>query len=115
MFLVLEPWTTPSAWDCEDDDSCTELEVNESEIPKEGPAIPWSDSEARRLLVQDIADGTVPSAPDASMPTREIFTSRPEYALYGYEYFPSRLSSLRRIVKRDMSRADDDKSPLPEF
>jgi hypothetical protein len=100
----------------EEDDNSTELEVSVSEIPKEQkPAIPWETSNARKLLVQDIADGTVPSRPDSSMPTREIFTSRPEYAEYGYALFSSRLSGLRKIVARDKSRADDDEACFNEF
>ena len=91
------------------------LEVPKAEIPREGPEISWTDSLARKLLVQDLAAGVVPREPDNSMPTSVIFTSRPEYAEYGYKNFSSRLSGLRKIVNRDMSRANKDKERFDEY
>ena len=87
-----------------EDDSQPEVPI--PDLPE--PEISWLDSQARALLMQDIIDGVVPPEPDNSMPTQTIFTSRPEYASYGYANFSSRLSSLRKIVARDKTRADDD-------
>lgn len=77
-------------------------------VDTDDPEVLWANSEARRLLAKDLADGVIPLEPCHSMPTREIFTSRPEYAEYGYTLFSSRLSGLRKIFARDMDQAKDD-------
>ena len=97
------------------DDSTTGSPLECSLPDQSEPAIPWADSKARALIVQDLANGVIPMEPDKSMPTQEIFTSHPELAEYGYRLFSSRLSSLRKIVKRDMSRANSDKERFKNF
>lgn len=79
------------------------------------PEIPWADSNARALLVKDLLAGVVPLEVDSAMPTQTIFTSRPEYAPYGYKNFSSRLSGLRKIVARDKTRADKDAEAFANF
>jgi len=81
----------------------------------DAPEIPWQDSKAKALLRQDIIDGIVPKIPSNSMPTNVIFTSRPEYAEYGYTQFGSRLSNLRKQVKRDLRRANEDRRRLENY
>jgi seryl-tRNA synthetase len=58
------------------------------------PDVPWGESKARDLLIQDIIDEVVPREPFPLMPCQVIFTSRPEYAEYGYKDFCNRLSHL---------------------
>lgn len=100
---------------CENnDDDSTALEVLESEIPDDAEES-WAKSKARQLLYQDLVDNVVPREPDASMPTKEIFTSRPEYAATGYKLFSSRLSTLRKIVRKDLNRAEDDQAAFDNF
>jgi hypothetical protein len=72
------------------------------------PEIPWAESKAKALLMQDIIDGVVPKNPCSTMPTNVIFTSRPEYAEYGYSAFSGRLSRLRAQINRELKRAEDD-------
>ena len=91
-----------------------DLEVPREEIPTAEDE-DWANSEARRLLYEDLKNGTVPDVPDASFPTNLIFTSRPEFAATGYRLFPSRLSSLRKIYRKDKGRADADLKLFNEF
>ena len=94
-----------------DDDSVLECTVPDFQEPE----IPWAESKARELLRQDIIDEVVPREPCASMPSNVIFTSRPEYAEYGYADFCNRLSRLRAQVKRDIKRTDEDLAAFLNF
>lgn len=98
-----------------DDNDTTDSPLECSLPDQTEPAVPWADSEARHILLKDLAEGVVPMEPDESMPTNVIFTSHPEFATYGYRLFSSRLSGLRKIVKRDMSRAETDKQRFINF
>ena len=94
--------------DNEVDEAAEQLAALGLPVNKEAPEIPWRHSKAKALLRQDILDNVVPKWLDASMPTDVIFTSRPEYVEYSYAYLSSHLSSLRRTVKKDSSRAKED-------
>ena len=74
------------------------------------PTIKWARSEAKRLLYNDIREGRVPGkAKDGEgksiMALKDIYALRPEFALYLYSLFSSRLSSLRTTVQDRDSRA----------
>jgi hypothetical protein len=80
------------------------------------PSIKWAESEAKRLLNQDIREGRVPAtAKDSSgkrtMALKDIYALPPEFQLYKYGNFSSRLSSLRAAIKdSDSESSADDKS-----
>lgn len=92
-------------------------ESNNNNLPEQPnePTVPWADSKARKLLVQDVLDGVVPLEPDNEMPLNVIFTSRPEFAEYGYTNFSSRLATIRHQTKRDNGRAADDLAAFEAF
>jgi len=62
------------------------------------PEIPWSESEAKCLLLKALLDRKIPWEPDPSMPTKDIYMSIPELSLYDYRLFSGRLSSMRATV-----------------
>ena len=98
------------------DDNASKESSLECDLPEsKEPEIPWAESKTRELLLQDIIDEVVPREPCSSMPSQTIFTSRPEYAEYGYEKFCSRLSRLRVQVKREVKRSDDDLAAFNNF
>jgi hypothetical protein len=86
----------------------------------EEPKISWKKSEAKRLLYKEIMDGEVPlEAKDdlglSTMPLSEIYVMHPQYALYSYDKFSSRLSSLRQTIKAANHRARDDEEAFQKY
>jgi hypothetical protein len=87
------------------------------------PKIKWKNSEAKRLLSKDIMDGLVPLAAfendDGKTPTfpplRDIYMTRPEFSLYKYDNFSSRLSSLRATIIDANTRAKDDEEAFKVY
>lgn len=75
----------------------------------------WKDSNARKLLFQDLVDGTVPLVHDPTFDTKDIYSYRPEYSATDWNKFGGRLSSLRDIVKASKKRADVDKKAFENF
>ena len=49
------------------------------------------------------------------MPLQDIITSRPEYVVYGYKNFLSRLSTIRAQVERDSTQTAGDLKALEAF
>ena len=91
----------------------------DSKEPKE-PKISWKKSEAKRLLYKGIMDGDVPlEAKDnlglQTIPLCDIYIMHPQYALYCYDKFPSRLSSLRKTIKEANARAKDDEETIQKY
>jgi hypothetical protein len=81
------------------------------------PSIKWAQSEAKFLLLrQDILEGRDPKAAkkdsDGKRTTalKQIYDLRPEFKLYNYSKFSSRLSSLRASIKDSESCSLDDES-----
>ena len=64
------------------------------ELPEKSEPNKWETSEARQLLYDDIKNGLV----DNDATPEEVYVMHPEYALYQYDKFPSRLKSLLKIV-----------------
>ena len=93
---------------------------NKAEDWKE-PKITWAKSKARNLLYNDLVSGVIPlgSKDETGRKTipslREIYAMHPEYALYHYSKFSSRVSSLRSIVKEGKSRAEADQRLFEAF
>ena len=86
--------------------------TNEVDFPQkqETGLPPWGESYARELLLDDLKQGLVPKTHQPLiMSTREIFSTRQEYKLYGYKNFYSRLSALREQLGTCDSQADKDK------
>jgi hypothetical protein len=79
--------------------------------------VKWKDSEARRLLYNDVRDGVIPLESKygdgtPTMTLQEIYVSRPEFAVYDYNKFSSRLATIRGIVKQFEERAAEDRAAL---
>jgi len=66
----------------------------------------WKDSDAQKLLVQDLSNGTIPS--DGSMDPKDVYLQRTEFTEFPYHGFASRLLSLRNSIqtKKDFAAAD---------
>ena len=89
-------------------------------IVEEGPEeelfdekiISWEDSHARKLLYNDLADGTIPlNGGDVAA----IYASRPDFAKYDESMFRDRLEALRDIVRKALGRKRDDKLAFDRF
>ena len=88
--------------------------MSEIEEPK------WKDSEARKLLYQDVLDGVVPlQAKDAqgrtTMKLKQIFSMHQEYSLFDYDKLSRRVSSIRAIVKKNKERSASDEQAFNTF
>jgi|688.fasta_scaffold477171_1 hypothetical protein len=86
----------------------------------EEPKIKWKDSKAKSLLHDDILNGIVPlKATDADNRSTgkllDIYNMHPEYAEYSYKKFSSRLSSIRKTISVNKSRAEDDRIALAKY
>ena len=69
------------------------------------PPSPWRNSNAKKLLKDDIANGHVSS----SMPAKDVYQMRSNvYKRYKFNNFKANLESLRKQVTRDKNRADED-------
>jgi hypothetical protein len=68
----------------------------------------WQNSEAKKLLLQDLHTGAIPLDGDLMTP-RDAYRQRPEFAEFdGYANFPSRLRGARQQVARLQNRAASD-------
>lgn len=78
---------------------------NEQEEAFPEPEITWAKSKAKKMLYQDIMDGIIPLEARGEdkygeeMGLKDIYLSRPEFALYSYKKFSGRISSLRNTIK----------------
>ncbi len=73
----------------------------------------WKDSQARRLLYNDVQEGLIPldAKYDDGTPTmtlQEIYISRADFAAYDYNKFSSRLATIRGRIKHFKERAGAD-------
>ena len=68
----------------------------------------WKSCQAKRILAQDIIDGTVKE----DTPWTEVFHSRPEYEATEERLFKGRLDRLRKAVGSAEHRATRDKQAL---
>jgi hypothetical protein len=60
----------------------------------------WKDSEAKRLLREDIISGVVL----ASMAANEVYDMRPEYKKWPYKNFQTNLRNLRKAIAHSYER-----------
>ena len=67
--------------------------------------IPWAKSDAKFYLREDVISGII----SKNMKAKDVYNMRPEYKEYKYENFRNNLLSLRKVVKRDLGRAELDK------
>ena len=79
------------------------------------PETKWQESKAYTLLYHDLVKARVPVHPRDDnnkiiMTWKEIYEMRPEYAQYDPDKFDGRLRGVRKIVKREQSRADNDQA-----
>ena len=80
----------------------------------------WAKSKAKRLLYDDIMNGTVPlEAKDANgkttMPLFTIYMLHEEYSKWEYKKFSARLSSIRKSIKDNNKRAKYDRSIFEKY
>eukprot|EP00536_Pseudo-nitzschia_multiseries_P007997 jgi/Psemu1/19273/gm1.19273_g len=77
--------------------------------PFQEPTIKWKNSVARKLLHKDMQDGIVPLEP-GGLTLKELYVMHPEYAEYAYQKFSSGVLSLWKSIKKNVSRAEEDKA-----
>eukprot|EP00536_Pseudo-nitzschia_multiseries_P008297 jgi/Psemu1/20145/gm1.20145_g len=68
-----------------------------------------SDQLLSGLCCWDMKDGIVPLEPGGLM-LKELYVMRPEYAECAYKEFSSRFLSLWKSIKKNLSRAEEDKA-----
>jgi hypothetical protein len=69
------------------------------------PPSPWRNSHAKQLLKEDIVEGRVSS----SMPVKDVYEMRPTwYKRYKFNNFKTNLNGLRKRIRKDKDRADED-------
>jgi len=78
------------------------MEQNAQQQKPEAPPSPWADSKAKKILLKDILDGTLPD----SVGPKDAYEMHPEYKRYVYERFRGNLYNLRRGIKRSAKEAD---------
>ena len=99
----------------EGDEFFPRIAANKKENEFLEPEIEWQDSNAKRILHGDTMNGLVPKeARDqqnkSTMLSRDICDMHPEeHHLHDCKKFSSRLSRLRKAIKKLNSRAEDDK------
>lgn len=86
------------------------------EEPKEG----WEKSEAKKALERAILDGEIPlHARDengrSTMALKLIYNSIPELAPWDYKKLSRRLGSLRKTIRNNQKRRDDDRKAYDRF
>lgn len=91
---------------------------NDADFPEDGeqglPA--WGDCHVRELLLDDLKSGVIPRTHQPTvLDTREIFLTRPEYKMYGFKNFYSRLSSLRAQLDSSNSQASNDSKAFAKY
>lgn len=65
---------------------------------------PWRNSVAKRLLLQDLEDGTIP-LDSAAMSAAEAYLRRKEYQLHDFGQFRDRLHDLRKQIHGKKTRS----------
>jgi hypothetical protein len=75
-----------------------------SDDESEEQRVPWQDSEAKATLKADILSGKVP--PDWK--PKQVFATHPELYKPYAKYFGSNLGRLRKSLKEQQDRADED-------
>ena len=73
--------------------------------------IKWADSEARRLLYEDVKNGDI----DDTMAVKDVYVQRPEFAAYDFEKFSSRLKTIKSSINKLKARADDDERAFQQY
>lgn len=71
------------------------------------PPKKWGQSKAKQLLQRDLATGSIPLSGHL-MNARQVYDSRPEYAMFPFDLFPRRLSALRTEAKAQNNRRNLD-------
>jgi hypothetical protein len=71
---------------------------------EEDETVPWAESEAKRLLRQDLIEGRVPD----NWTGVQVKQMRPEYAPYSQARFTANLKTLRDGLERDYARMVED-------
>ena len=96
------------------------FDTDDSTTAFQEPNIPWRKSRARKILYTDIKEGRVPrSAKDENgrrtTDIKTVYLMHPEYALWDYNKFSSRLAGVRKIIGGKDARAQDDQNVFDLF
>ena len=96
------------------------FDTDDSTTAFQEPNIPWRKSRARKILYTDIKEGRVPrSAKDENgrrtTDIKTVYLMHPEYALWDYNKFSSRLAGVRKIIGGKDARAQDDQNAFDLF
>lgn len=67
---------------------------------KDTGTVKWGRSEAKKLLKQDIIDGTVKDEHDPS----DVYRSRPEFQQYDFDNFKTNLKNLKALIYDSIER-----------
>jgi hypothetical protein len=67
----------------------------------------WQNSDAKKLLLQDILDGKVV----VSMMPKEVLAMRPEYVPYG-KNFGTNLCNIQKTIRENQAKANSDSAAL---
>jgi hypothetical protein len=66
--------------------------------------LPWRNSVAKRLLLQDLEDGTIP-LDSAAMSAAVAYLRRTEYQMHDFGQFRDRLHDLRKRIRGKVTRS----------
>jgi hypothetical protein len=80
-------------------------------MTKKKTEMSWKDSDAKRLLVQDLMSGEIPLDPNEMEPAT-VYLQRPEFADFRYERFRDRLRFLRAQIHASKHHASSDSAKL---
>ena len=94
--------------------------VNSYNDDFEEPGIRWEKSRAWKLLYSDVKEGRVPlEGKDENGKNttdyKDLYYMHQEYALWDFDTFPRRLAGIRKIIKKNDARADDDQAAFDQF
>jgi len=86
------------------------------ELPEEEePDMPWADSFAKGLLVEDLINEVIPLENDGTITDRQVHEQRPECSACHWTKFTARLASLRKQLSTRWTRTDVDSLALQVF
>lgn len=78
---------------------------------EEAEEVKWANSKAKKLLLQDLSDGTIPLDAE-DMGPQTVYMQRPEFAEIPYNRFRDRLNNMRKTIRLSKMQASSDGNAL---
>jgi len=78
---------------------------------KKGELLPWMNSKAKKLLLEDLLSRKIP-LDTKGMGPRKVYNQRPEFAEFEYGRFRDRLRDLRRTALNKKEQATSESAAL---